>query len=157
TENGWSRGMFDASQSLSIGCVLAAIFVARAAPEARAQIFDYAVEDAGSAGALGSAVARAGDLDGDGAEDFIVGQPDFGSPGNPSMGLFRVVSGKTGSQIVAYNGNPRSNLGAAVHGRIDVDGDGFPDVLIGAPYDDSAAADGGVVFAYSPHLDTFPL
>jgi FG-GAP repeat protein len=146
-------------RSLSIGSTLAfgAAFLASAGPEARGQIFDYAVQDSGGKGALGTAVARIGDIDGDGCEDFIVGEPDFGSSGNPGLGLFRIVSGKTGSQIVAYNGNPDSNLGAAVAGRIDVDGDGFLDVLIGAPYDDSAAADGGVVFAYSPHLDTFPL
>jgi hypothetical protein len=151
--------MFPASRSLSIGntFALALILVARAGTAARAQAFDYAVEWSGAGGGLGTAVARIGDVDGDGCEDFIVGAPYFGIPGNPRMGYFFIESGKTGSQITGYNGNPDSNLGQAVAGRIDVDGDGFLDVLIGAPYDDSAKPDGGVVYAYSPHLDTFPL
>jgi hypothetical protein len=151
--------MFPASRTLSIGStlVLAAILMARAAPDAHAQIFDYAIKDAGGNGALGSAVARIGDVDNDGCEDFIVGEPNATWSGYAGTGLILLESGRTGSQINYISGNLASNLGASVAGRIDLDGDGFLDVLMGAPLDHSAAYQGGAVFGYSPHKNSFPV
>jgi FG-GAP repeat protein len=151
--------MICTSRSVSIGLALAlaAILVDLAAPEARAQIFDYAIKDAGGNGALGSAVARIGDVDSDGCEDFIVGEPNATWGGVAGTGFFRLESGRSGAEIIYYNGNYASNLGAAVAGRIDLDGDGHLDILIGAPLDNSAAYQGGAVFGYSPHKGTFPI
>jgi hypothetical protein len=149
--------MNPASRTVSIGgaLALAAIFVVRVGPEARAQVFDYNVTDAGQNGALGSALARIGDMDGDGCEDFVVGEPNATWGSIAGTGFLRLESGKTGNEFYHLAGNPGSNFGASVAGRIDLDGDGFLDVLIGAPLDSSAAYQGGAVFGYSPHLNSF--
>jgi hypothetical protein len=144
------------SPSIRSTLALAALVVARAGPEVRAQVFDYAIKDAGANGALGSAVAAIGDIDGDGGEDFIVGEPNYNVVSGFGTGIIRLVSGKTGSEIINFTGNLGSNLGAAVAGHIDLDGDGYLDVLMSAPLDSSAAYQGGAVFGYSPHLHTFP-
>ena len=145
------------SRSLSIGATFAVamVVVAHCSPQAHAQIFDYAYKDAGAGGALGSAVCRLGDIDLDGAGDFAVGEPNVNA-GGPAAGYVRLISGMTGTQLDYFYGAVNSNLGAAVDGGIDVDGDGYNDVLFGAPLDDYYATDAGLVGAYSPRLHLFP-
>jgi hypothetical protein len=145
------------SPSIRSTLALAAILLARAAPQARAQVFDYAIQDAGQNGAVGSAVAAIGDVDGDGCEDFVVGEPNYNVVGGFGQGMVRLESGKTGNEIINFVGNSSSNLGASVAGRIDLDGDGYLDVLIGAPLDSTYAYQGGAIFGYSPHLNSFPV
>jgi FG-GAP repeat protein len=144
------------SHALRSSFVLAAIVVAHAGPEARAQSFDYAIKDAGAGGALGTALARLGDVDGDGCEDFVVGEPNLTVSSVPGTGIVRLESGKTGSQMEQLLGNPGANYGASVAGRIDVDGDGFEDLIIGAPLDTNTKSHEGLIYAYSPHFHSFP-
>ncbi len=106
----------------------------------------------GSSGSrLGAGVAGVGDVNGDGHDDFAAGAPRttlFGSP----VGAARVYSGASGAVLYTRFGTVSdSNLGAAVAGAGDVDGDGFGDLLIGAPGTDQVA---GSVLVVSPHLGT---
>jgi hypothetical protein len=119
------------------------------APLARGQVFDYRVEGGSSDLAFGGAVSRIGDVDQDGCDDLVVGAPDSGA----SSGAVTILSGKTGAVLAHLNGTTTSQLGFAVDGRIDADGDGWPDVLIGAPGDSTSASMGGGVMIYSPHLN----
>lgn len=103
---------------------------------------------------FGSAVAPLGDLDGDGVNDFVVGAPSqtgSGSGGAVQVLLMnangtvklsqRIASGVGGGPILAsgdYFGHSVALLG-------DVDGDGLPDIAVGADKDDTGGYNRGAV------------
>ncbi|NOT34394.1 MAG: hypothetical protein HOP12_09515 [Candidatus Eisenbacteria bacterium] len=96
--------------------------------------------------ALGFNVAAAGDVNGDGYGDVIVGQPYNGLdaakiyPGGPS--------GVSTTPIWTGTGATGSGYGTTVAGAGDVNGDGLSDVLVGAPLDDSFGTDSGRAYLY---------
>lgn len=90
---------------------------------------------------FGSAIAGAGDLDGDGTPDLWIGAPQVAGRG---PGFAVALSGKTGSPLRVLTGRAALDaFGASIAGGRDVDGDGTPDAWIGAPGDDRAALDAG--------------
>lgn len=100
-------------------------------------------------------VARfVGDLDGGGRDDLAIGAPYWSDdPQAPQKGRLYVFFGErhpAGTKLVAAQadlivegGDAHARLGTSVAGVGDVNGDGFPDVLVGAPGcdDDPAAHD----------------
>lgn len=101
---------------------------------------------------LGTAVTPAGDLDGDGLADVLVGAPH----GDGGAGAAYVVSGRRdpgvadlaepGAAFLHVTGaQPGDGLGTAVAGLGDVDADGVPDLAVGSPGADRAGTDGGAV------------
>ncbi len=89
-------------------------------------------------GAIGTSVSRAGDVNGDGVDDLIVGAPGldrayvlFGS----DQGFQATVdpADLDGSNGFVLTGPSGQNVGYSVSGGGDVNGDGVDDVLIGAP------------------------
>jgi hypothetical protein len=95
----------------------------------------------------GRSVASAGDINGDGFDDVIVGAP-FADPNGTRSGASYVVFGKEGgfaanielSSLDGSNGfrisgaTERDFSGSSVASAGDVNGDGFDDVIVGAPY-----------------------
>lgn len=73
-----------------------------------------------------------GDIDGDGASDFIVTAPFLTDAGGNSIGRVYVYSGADGSLIVSHDGNPGEILGVSGSSAGDLDGDGINDYAAGS-------------------------
>jgi hypothetical protein len=73
---------------------------------------------------FGFALDSAGDVDGDGHDDVLVGNPNL--PGHD--GQVTVNSGADGAELLRFDGTHFSRLGGQVAGVSDLDGDGVPDL-----------------------------
>lgn len=101
------------------------------------------------AGHFGSAVAMVGDVDGDRVNDMVVGAPEFTVFG-PDPGYAEVRSGADGSVIYHWEGiDARGQFGASVADAGDVNNDGVPDIIVGAPLHDGAGTDSGLIRVFS--------
>ncbi len=106
----------------------------------------------------GAAVAFAGDVDADGYGDYVIGIPkhDVLSPVLlKDAGMAVVISGRNGAELMSIEGSKAKDaMGFAVAGGGDVDGDGFDDVVVGAPKADNLAVvakdAGSVTVLYGP-------
>jgi hypothetical protein len=81
---------------------------------------------------FGDAIAGAGDLNGDGHADFIVGAPSKILP-TVRPGVAMAFSGMDGSRLFVLEALASDEwFGASVAGIADATGDGIPDLLVGA-------------------------
>jgi hypothetical protein len=92
---------------------------------------------------FGSAVAGAGDVDGDGHADLMIGIPNADPNNLLYAGAAHVYSGATGEILWYFNGvGAGDQLGESVSGGGDVNGDGFDDVIAGAKNVEGSASMG---------------
>ena len=109
----------------------------------------------------GRSVSDAGDVNGDGIGDVIIGAPDAGYAyvvyGGQNLNEIDLNS-LTGPQGFIILGN--GDFASAVSGAGDVNGDGYDDVLVGAPdYDGAAGTGSGAAYlilgGQNPYSDNF--
>ena len=95
---------------------------------------------------LGGAVADAGDVNNDGTPDLIVGATEGHQVG---AGYARVYCGKTGKVLRTFRGSGTEAFGFVVAGGADVNNDGRPDLIVGAPFARTHVKKGGRAVVFS--------
>jgi hypothetical protein len=104
----------------------------------------FRIDGAAALDNAGAAVAGAGDVNGDGRADLVMGAPQAGNNSRPGSGSADVVFGRretseidlaalAGAGFRIDGAAALDNAGAAVAGPGDVNGDGRADVVVGAP------------------------
>jgi len=121
----------------------------------------FAINGLATGDQLGFSVSGAGDINGDGIADLVIGARRGTSSSYVVFGGTTIGAGGSldlaslnGSNGFALNSiTTGSNLGFSVSGAGDINGDGFDDVVIGAPNDLSSYVVFGQVGSFDPVLD----
>ena len=99
---------------------------------------------------LGISVSSAGDVNGDGYDDVIVGAHQFSNGENIEGVAFVYLGSETGlsttPQVTLEGDVAEADFGWSVSGAGDVNGDGYDDVIVGSPnYSNGETAEGRVM------------
>lgn len=102
------------------------------------------------ASSFGDAVSGAGDVNQDGYDDLIVGAPGDDTENGTNSGSATLIDGETGDQLFKWLGDSGGDaFGFSVSGAGDVDFNGYPDVIVGAPMNDVNGGNTGSAYVYS--------
>ncbi len=101
---------------------------------------------------FGEAVKTAGDVNGDGFGDVVVGAYLFDSGQNDEGAVFVFLGSATGinttAAVILQINQDYAQFGNAVAGAGDVNGDGYSDIVVGAYLFDDGQTDEGAAFVY---------
>ncbi len=111
---------------------------------------------------LGLSVSPAGDVNGDGFDDIIIGSPNRYKSGNPYAGEAYIFYGgpslgsKAGypalqaddADVILSGENAQDKFGSTVSWAGDFNKDGFDDVIVGAPFADGGGNSKGRAYIY---------
>ncbi|MFT5679921.1 MAG: hypothetical protein ACI8RZ_000826 [Myxococcota bacterium] len=109
----------------------------------------------------GWALSDAGDINADGYADLLIGAPGESTNANSAGAAYLILGPASTSDALnsigyaLYGGSTSDQLGYAVSGGGDIDGDGYDDLLIGAPDESTGASQAGAVYVrYGPLSST---
>lgn len=109
---------------------------------------DLVLPGAAAGSRLGTCLGGAGDVNGDGYSDLVAGGT-YGAAVNRAQLWLGGPQGPSASPSWTYlDPAGYTGLGADCGSAGDVNGDGYADVAVGAPYADILATDGGAVFVF---------
>ena len=103
---------------------------------------------------FGASVSTAGDVNGDGIHDVLIGAPfsvtiPQSGNGAGAVFLYRGTAGAAPTLSWVQPGdNANANFGASVANAGDLNGDGFADVVVGAPHNSAYQSNAGAVFVF---------
>jgi hypothetical protein len=115
----------------------------------------------------GYSVSGAGDVNGDGLADLIIGAPEADLGAFTGSGESYIVFGKVNASAVDLEnlgaggfqiiGNRGEETGFSVSGAGDVNGDGLDDLIVGAPSSNRAGTDAGSSYVVFGKADPLPV
>ncbi|MBY6142227.1 FG-GAP repeat protein [Leisingera daeponensis] len=105
----------------------------------------------------GYSVSSAGDVNGDGFDDLIVGAPQGDDGGSNAGEAYVIYGGATATNLdltaltaargfVIQGDEAGDRVGRAVSSAGDVNGDGYDDLIVGAPYGDDRGVNAGEAY-----------
>ncbi|MFI5170965.1 MAG: FG-GAP-like repeat-containing protein [Chitinophagales bacterium] len=112
---------------------------------------------------FGRSVACAGDINGDGYDDIIVGASGYNNGQSNEGAAYIYLGSSTGINLVPNaiieSDQAQAEFGTSVASAGDINGDGYDDVIVGAPYFDNGQTDEGRAYVYlgsSTGINTTP-
>jgi FG-GAP repeat protein len=129
------------------------VFVYYGSPTGLSTTVDWIADGNQRRGWFGRAVSTAGDVNGDGYDDLLVGAPKYDGDFLNSGASFIFFGSATGlsptPNWVTYVDQAEAWYGRRLNCALDVNGDGYSDVVIGAPnYDDGGLEDTGRTYVF---------
>ncbi|MFN8549269.1 MAG: FG-GAP-like repeat-containing protein, partial [Candidatus Eisenbacteria bacterium] len=100
---------------------------------------------------LGASIGSAGDVNGDGFSDLVIGVPSSNVLGTAGSAFIHLGDGSglgENPEVIVTASEPKDSFGEAVAGAGDFNGDGFADLLVGAQFAGPDGSSHGAAYAY---------